>query len=61
MDMVVVVLDATENPYNQVNITIIGNLVARKYLCLLLQIKWMLKSRYKKSERLHFLNMKLLV
>ncbi len=30
MDMVVVVLDATENPYNQVNITIIGNLVARK-------------------------------
>ena len=30
MDMVVVVLDATENPYNQVNITIIGNLIARK-------------------------------
>jgi len=30
MDMVVVVLDATENPYNQVNITIIGNLMARK-------------------------------
>lgn len=30
MDMVVVVLDSTENPYNQVNITIIGNLVARK-------------------------------
>lgn len=30
MDIVVVVLDATENPYNQVNITIIGNLVARK-------------------------------
>ncbi|MBU3907084.1 MAG: 50S ribosome-binding GTPase [Nanoarchaeota archaeon] len=30
MDMVVVVLDATQNPYNQVNITIIGNLVARK-------------------------------
>ncbi len=29
MDVVVVVLDATENPYNQVNITIIGNLVAR--------------------------------
>src|SRR3989338_5977152 len=26
----VVVLDATENPYNQVNITIIGNLAARK-------------------------------
>jgi len=30
MDVVVVVLDASENPYNQVNITIIGNLVARK-------------------------------
>jgi GTPase len=30
MDIVVVILDATENPYNQVNITIIGNLVARK-------------------------------
>src|SRR4030042_4948561 len=30
MDLVVIVLDATENPYNQINITIIGNLVARK-------------------------------
>lgn len=30
MDAVVVVLDAAENPYNQVNITIIGNLAARK-------------------------------
>ena len=30
MDAVVVVLDSTENPYSQVNITIIGNLVARK-------------------------------
>jgi len=30
MDMVVVVLDGTKNPYTQVNITIIGNLVARK-------------------------------
>ena len=29
MDVVVVVLDASENPYNQVNITIIGNLAAR--------------------------------
>ncbi len=29
MDAVVIVLDATENPYSQVNITIIGNLVAR--------------------------------
>ena len=30
MDAVVVVLDSTKNPYSQVNITIIGNLVARK-------------------------------
>jgi len=30
MDVVVVVLDTTQNPYSQVNITIIGNLVARK-------------------------------
>jgi GTPase len=30
MDAVVVVLDATKDPYSQVNITIIGNLEARK-------------------------------
>ncbi|HRZ86064.1 MAG TPA: Era-like GTP-binding protein [Candidatus Paceibacterota bacterium] len=30
MEGVIVVLDATKNPYSQVNITIIGNLVARK-------------------------------
>ena len=30
MEIVVIVLDSTENPYNQVNITIIGNLAARK-------------------------------
>ena len=30
MDVVVVVLDSSENPYSQVNTTIIGNLVARK-------------------------------
>lgn len=30
VDAVVVVVDSTENPYSQVNITIIGNLVARK-------------------------------
>ena len=30
MDLVTVVLDSTENPYNQVNITILGNLAARK-------------------------------
>ena len=30
MDAVVVVIDASSNPYSQVNITIIGNLLARK-------------------------------
>ena len=30
MDAVIVVLDATKDPYSQVNITIIGNLEARK-------------------------------
>ncbi|MFH1290023.1 MAG: GTPase [Nanoarchaeota archaeon] len=30
VDAVIVVLDSTQNPYSQVNITIIGNLVARK-------------------------------
>lgn len=30
MDIVIVVLDATKDPYSQVNITIIGNLAARK-------------------------------
>lgn len=30
MDAVIVVLDASENPYSQVNLTIVGNLVARK-------------------------------
>jgi small GTP-binding protein len=30
VDCVLVILDATQNPYDQVNITIIGNLAARK-------------------------------
>ncbi len=44
MDIVVVVLDATENPYNQVNITIIGNLVARKIPVLIVANKIDLKK-----------------
>jgi hypothetical protein len=44
MNMVVVVLDATENPYNQVNITIIGNLVARKIPVLIVANKVDLKK-----------------
>lgn len=49
MDIVVVVLDATENPYNQVNITIIGNLVARKIPVLILANKVDLKNADKKK------------
>lgn len=30
MDAVIIVLDATENPYSQVNITVVGNIAARK-------------------------------
>ncbi|HKL24066.1 MAG TPA: Era-like GTP-binding protein [Candidatus Nanoarchaeia archaeon] len=44
MDMVVVVLDATKNPYNQVNITILGNLVARKIPVLIVANKVDLKK-----------------
>ncbi len=44
MDIVVVVLDSTENPYNQVNITIIGNLVARKIPVLIIANKVDLKK-----------------
>ncbi len=51
MDMVVVVLDSTENPYNQVNITIIGNLVARKIPVLIVANKIdMKKSDIKQIE-----------
>ena len=51
MDLVVVVLDSTENPYNQVNITIIGNLVARKIPVLVVANKSDLKkSNLKRIE-----------
>ncbi|HEA46656.1 MAG TPA: GTP-binding protein [Candidatus Pacearchaeota archaeon] len=51
MDIVVIVLDATENPYNQVNLTIIGNLVARKIPVLILANKVDLKkANIKKIE-----------
>lgn len=44
MDAIVVVLDATENPYSQVNITIIGNIAARKIPVLLVANKIDLKK-----------------
>lgn len=51
MDVVVIVLDSTENPYNQVNITIIGNLQARDIPVLIVANKTDLKkSDIKKIE-----------
>ncbi len=51
MDAVIIVLDSTENPYSQVNITIIGNLVARNIPIMLVGNKIDLKkSDVKKIE-----------
>lgn len=44
MDVVVVVLDATKDPYSQVNITIIGNLAARDIPVLIVANKTDLKK-----------------
>ena len=44
MDTVIVVLDATKDPYSQVNITIIGNLEARKIPVLVVANKIDLKK-----------------
>ena len=44
VDAVVIVLDASVNPYSQVNITIIGNLVARKIPVLIVANKIDLKK-----------------
>jgi GTPase len=44
IDIVVIVLDSTKNPYNQVNLTIIGNLEARKIPILIVANKIDLKS-----------------
>jgi GTPase len=51
MDAIVVVLDAAENPFSQVNITIIGNIVARKIPVLIVANKIDLrKADVKKVE-----------
>lgn len=51
MDAVLVVLDSTKNPYDQVNITIIGNLAARNIPVLILGNKVDLKkANIKKIE-----------
>ncbi len=52
MDAVIVVMDSTVNPYSQVNITIIGNLVARDIPVLIVANKIDLKkSDIKKVEK----------
>tara|TARA_Y100000310_G_C20598832_1_gene771927 strand:- start:676 stop:1317 length:642 start_codon:yes stop_codon:yes gene_type:complete len=51
MDAVIVVLDSSLNPYSQVNVTIIGNLLARKIPVLIVANKMDLKrSDIKKVE-----------
>jgi hypothetical protein len=51
VDMVLIVLDSTKNPLNQVNLTIIGNLEARKIKTLIVANKVDLKSsRIKKIQ-----------
>jgi small GTP-binding protein len=51
MDAVVIVVDATQNPYSQVNITIVGNLVAKKIPVLVVANKIDLKkANVKKIE-----------
>jgi GTPase len=44
VDAVVIVVDSTENPYSQVNITIVGNLIARKIPVLVVANKIDLKK-----------------
>ncbi len=51
VDAVVVVVDATQNPYSQVNITIVGNLIARNIPVLVVANKIDLrKANIKKVE-----------
>ncbi|MBN1156385.1 50S ribosome-binding GTPase [Candidatus Woesearchaeota archaeon] len=54
MDVVIVVLDATEDPYSQVNITIIGNLQARDIPVLLVGNKVDLKKASLKKMQAAF-------
>ncbi len=54
MDAVVVVMDASQNPYSQVNLTIIGNLVARKIPLLVVANKTDLKNASAKKVEAAF-------
>lgn len=54
MDAVVVVVDATKNPYSQVNITIVGNLVSRNIPVLVVANKIDLKKADVKKVEVAF-------
>ena len=54
MDAVIVVLDASTNPYSQVNVTILGNLVARKIPVLIVANKIDLKKAKIKKVKVAF-------
>lgn len=54
VDAVLVVLDATQNPYNQVNITLVGNLVAKKKKLIVVANKTDLKSSNVEKIKLVF-------
>ena len=54
MDAVIVVVDSSENPYSQVNITIIGNLIARKIPVLIVANKMDLKKADVKKIEIAF-------
>lgn len=54
VDAVLVVLDSTINPYNQVNITLIGNLVAKKKKLIIVANKTDLKGSNMEKIRLVF-------
>ena len=54
VDMVVIMIDSTKNPYNQVNLTIVGNLEARKIPFIIVANKTDLKSgKHEKIGRAH--------
>ena len=59
MDVVIVVLDSTKDPYSQVNITIIGNLEARGIPVLIIGNKIDLKKAKLKKVQAAFHNTKL--
>lgn len=59
VDAVLVVLDATMNPYNQVNITLVGNLVAKDKKIIIVANKTDLKNASTEKIKLVFPDYKL--